>query len=267
MVSLLISESVFFVIGLSLGSFANVCIYRIPRRISVVAPRSFCPHCERTLAWYELVPILSFLILRGKCRTCGFAISLRYPLVELVTGVISICIFSQNVATADALVKITLLTLLLTIAVIDWTSLIIPNGLVFAGLLLGSVTFVLISTHALMDAALSAVFAVAFTFLARAIGNFMFKKETMGMGDVKLAALVGFIIGFEYFLFAVWLAAIVGIVFWIFQHIVKGADGDFKLPFGSFLSAASLLIYLSPVTIFQSFPNSTIPLFQLPFIH
>ena len=193
--SFLVSLS--FLSGAAFGSFANVCIYRIPRNLSVVAPRSFCPHCGRTLSWYELIPVLSFLILRGRCRTCRGPISVRYPLVELAVAIVGLWLLTKDGPTLDALVKLLIFVLLLIIAVIDWNTLTIPNGLIIAGLVLGALSSCLSSIHVLMNAALSAVLASGFTLIVRMMGNFTFKKETMGLGDVKLAGLIGLFIGFE----------------------------------------------------------------------
>ena len=233
-------------LGLSLGSFANVCIYRIPRKLSIVAPRSFCPNCQRSLAWYELVPILSFVLLKGRCRTCKSRISVQYPLVELTTGAFAVLLYFHFGATPKTLIAIALFILFLVIAVIDWTSLIIPNSLVIAGLLLGVIDYSFFSVHMLLSAALSAALASAFTFVARAAGNQIFKKDTMGIGDIKLAGLIGLFIGFEHFLVAVWLAAILGIIYWSIQRVLNRTAKDSRLPFGTFLSVTAIIIYLAP---------------------
>ncbi len=235
-----------FGLGASLGSFANVCIYRIPRGLSIIAPRSFCPHCRKTLAWYELVPLLSFVFLRGRCRRCHGRISIRYPLVELASGAVALWLFVDYGATPGTFVKIVLFVLFLIIAAIDWTNLIIPNGLVIAGLLLGAIAFSIISMHALWDAALSGALAAGFTFLARAVGNLIFNKDTMGIGDIKLAGLIGLFIGFEHFLVAIWFAAILGIIYWSIQRVLNRTAKDLRLPFGTFLSVTAIIIYLAP---------------------
>lgn len=231
--------------GLSLGSFANVCIYRIPLKISVVAPRSFCPECGRALVWYELVPVISFLFLRGRCRTCDSRISLRYPLTELMSGAMAVFLFLHFGLTVDALVKFVLFLLFVVIAGIDWTHLVIPDRLVLTGMLVGVTALSFTSPHELIYSVVDSILASGFMFAARFLGNLAFKKETMGMGDIKLAGVIGFFIGVQYFLIAVWLAAVFGIAYWIFQRLLNHAERDIKLPFGSLLSASFLLIYFA----------------------
>ncbi len=234
--------------GLSLGSFANVCIYRIPRKLSVVHPRSFCPSCGRTLRWYELFPILSFVFLNRQCRTCRSRIPIRYPLVELASGVTSLLMFFNCGLTADFIMKTVLFVLLMIIAIIDWEFLIIPNILVAAGLVLGVVDASLVSRLPIIAAFISALACGAMVFLVRVAGNAVYRKETMGLGDVKLAVLLGLFIGLPDFLLALWLAAALGIAYWLIRHLLSGADRELKLPFGSFLAASSFLLYLAPVS-------------------
>ena len=252
-------ESLSFLLGSSLGSFANVCIYRIPLKISVVTPRSFCPECGRTLLWYELVPVISFLFLRGRCRICDSRISLRYLFVELVSGTMAVFLFLHFGLTVDALVKFILFLLFVVIAGIDWTHLVIPDRLVVAGILVGVTALSFTSPHELIYSVVAAILATGFMFAARFLGNLAFKKETMGMGDVKLAGVIGFFVGVQYFLAAVWLAAVFGIVYWIFQRLLNQAEKDIKLPFGSFLSASFLLIYFTIGPNFRLFHHSIIP--------
>lgn len=236
---------VLFAFGASLGSFANVCIYRIPLKLSVVAPRSFCPHCKRTLTWYELIPVVSYLLLAGRCRTCNSRISLQYPFVELASGLLGFYLVTRYSVTLFTVFAMPLLLLLIIIAVIDWRNLIIPNSLVIAGLLLGIIDLSFLSAHLLLSAALSAVLASGFTFVVRAAGNFIFRKDTMGIGDIKLAGLIGLFIGFEHFLVAVWFAAILGIIYWSIQRVLNRTAKDLRLPFGTFLSVTAIIIYLA----------------------
>ncbi len=256
-------ESLSFLLGSSLGSFANVCIYRIPLKISVVTPRSFCPECGRTLLWYELVPVISFLFLRGRCRICDSRISLRYLFVELVSGTMAVFLFLHFGLTVDALVKFILFLLFVVIAGIDWTHLVIPDRLVVAGILVGVTALSFTSPHELIYSVVAAILATGFMFAARFLGNLAFKKETMGMGDVKLSGVIGLFVGVQYFLVAVWLAAVFGIVYWIFQRFLNQAKRDIKLPFGSFLSGSFLLIYFAIGPNCPLFHHSTIPWLRL----
>ncbi len=198
--------------------------------------------------WLELVPVISFALLKGKCHTCRQPISFQYPLVELASGAMWLYLFLHFGFTISAFSRGLLFILLLAVAVIDLQNLIIPNKLIVAGLIIGIADFAFVSHNGLLDAGTSAVLAGTFFLLVRAIGNFIFKRETMGWGDVKLVLLIGFIIGFENFLIAVWLAAMLGILYWIAARFFKGARRDTKLPFGSFISFTSFLLVLFPWT-------------------
>ncbi len=245
-----------------MGSFANVCIYRIPRRTSIVAPRSFCPACSRTLSWYELFPVVSFVLLQGRCRTCGRRISIRYPIVELLAGATFLYFFIVDPFYIEALSQAIFFLVLLVVAFIDWENLIIPNRIIIVGLLIGIVAKSLISFRLLGDAAIAGLLAGIAMLIVRSIGNLAFRKDTMGMGDVKLSILIGFFIGFENFLIAVWLASVLGVLYWTLKRITAGAPKDVKLPFGSFLSLASFVVVAAS--------NHASPLIQLsitPFFH
>jgi leader peptidase (prepilin peptidase)/N-methyltransferase len=251
-----------FLLGLSLGSFANVCIYRIPRRISVVAPRSFCPACRRTLSWYELIPVVSFAFLRGRCRNCGTRISIRYPVVELLGGAIFLYFFRFGTFSIEALAQALFFLVLIIVAFIDWENLVIPNQILITGLVIGVVAKSLVSFQLLGASAIAGLLAGAAAFIVRVAGNLSFKKDTMGMGDVKLSILIGFFVGFENFLIAVWLASVLGVLYWTLKHTTAGAPKDIKLPFGSFLSMASVVVFLASGHIDPLIQYSIIPLFH-----
>ncbi len=212
--------------------------------MSVVKPRSFCPNCKTTLRWYELIPVISFLFLRGKCRSCGAKISIRYPIIEILCGIVFVLLFSMDDMTIDFVAHSCFFALLLMIFVIDWENLTIPNGIIIGGLIIGIMINLSISLHPLIEAVGSALLAAIVMFAIRWIGNAVFKKETMGMGDVKLAALVGLFLGVQNFLFAVWAAAVIGCVYWTIKRFSFDSPKDAKLPFGSFLSLASFLVLM-----------------------
>lgn len=247
MISSLFLESVFFVIGLCFGSFANVCIYRVPRGISIIAPRSFCPKCQRMLNWYELIPLFSFVFLKGKCRTCSARISARYPIVELMSGLAILFLFMRGGPAVGTLVHSVFFLLLLIVGFIDWTNLVIPNDLIIVGLVCGVILFSFRSIDVLLTALLSAFFAGAVLFSIRAVGNTVLKKEAMGMGDVKLAVLIGFYLGIENTVIAVWFASVLGVLFWLFVYFHRGASRDERIPLGSLMALTSFLLSIVPI--------------------
>ena len=236
--------TIIFFVGSCIGSFVNVCIYRISRRMSVIIPRSFCPNCKRTLRWYELIPVLSYLFLRGKCRSCGAWISIRYPIVELICGGAFIFFFAAEGLTISFAAHSIFFVLLLTVFFIDWETLTIPDSIIILGISFGIVLNVLDSIHTLFVSVITAVIAAAVMFGIRWMGNSIFKKETMGMGDVKLAALVGLFLGLQNFLIAVWAAAVLGCLYWLVKHFLLDSPRDMKIPFGSLLSLAAILVLI-----------------------
>ncbi len=231
-------------VGLSLGSFLNVCTYRIPRRISIVTPRSFCPHCKRQLEWFELVPIASYVIARGKCRTCLGKISTSYPLIELSVGLLLVAYFYRFGFSGEFTIVTVFSLVMLLVAAIDWKYLIIPNRVLLTGIILGVILKFWFTPSTMTGACLAAALALTTVLAVRYFGNLFFKKETMGFGDVKLAALVGFFIGFQSFLVSLWIASIVGVLFGFSRQFLLKTPKEPKLPFGSFLAFTSVIVML-----------------------
>ena len=227
-----------FALGASLGSFLGVCAYRIPRGLSVVTPRSYCPGCNSRLVWYDLIPVLSFLVLTGRCRWCSSKIPKLELFIEIISGLLLIATFRQFGPTVQFLLVTFFALLMLLIAIIDWQHLLVPNSLVIVGLVIGF-TFKGVVEGKIVDAAISTLIALAVMAGIRFLGNAFFKKETMGMGDVKLSAVLGLFLGWPLFLTTLWIASIVGSIY----GITRGGRG-IKVPFGSFLSIVAIAIIL-----------------------
>jgi leader peptidase (prepilin peptidase)/N-methyltransferase len=243
-------------LGLSFGSFISACAYRIPRGISVVAPRSFCPSCKSILKWYDVIPLVGIAINRGKCRECGAKIPVADLAIELLAAVLVLLMFFQYGMSLQFLLSSTLTLFLVLIACIDWQHLVIPNKVVAFGIAIG---LMLVLASWQVDALLKSLIGLAgggaFMLAIMLLANWFFKKETMGMGDIKLAAMIGLYVGLEGFLISLWLAAISGAFFGFGRMVLKGRVQDDRLPFGSFLAGSSVL-YL----IFQSQINEWIQL-------
>ena len=234
-------------LGLSLGSFVNVCIYRIPRGLSIISKRSFCPHCDSQLRWFELIPVLSFLLTLGKCKTCGKRISFFYPVVEILFAVLTFMVFLQYGISVRAFELLIFSFLMLAVAIIDWKHFIIPNQVIIAGLVLGFIVKGFNGQNMFISSVQSSFVSFITLLLIMIIGNYLFQKQTMGMGDVKLAGVIGLFIGYQNFVIALWLAAVVGIVYAVINpsFIRKSQIGNRinLIPLGSFLSVASVLIF------------------------
>ena len=249
-----------FAIGASIGSFLNVCIARWPAELSVVSPRSRCPKCERQISWYENIPVLSWLILRGKCKGCQLPISMQYPAVELLVGVMWVMAFFFLGFGFEAFRVSAFGTLLFGIAVTDFKHYLIPDGFTVSGLVM-MLLFAILNffiedkSHfvspwaAILGACVGAGAITIIGWLAEVI----MKREAMGFGDTTLMAVVGAAIGAERALLTIIVGAAVGAVTFLLVvgPIVKirsskrGEPFAFPdVPFGVFLAPAALLTLL-----------------------
>ena len=249
-----------FLIGASFGSFLNVCISRWPAELSVVAPRSRCPRCERPIAWYDNIPLLSWIILRAKCRGCGTPISAQYPLVEATVGALWLASFMAFGPTLTMLRLAIAATILLGIAITDLQHYVIPDGFTVTGFLLAMI----LPVPALFlgdvgpfagpwDALIGACTGAGVIAIVGWLGEVALKKEAMGQGDVTLMAFVGAMVGPARALLVVFVAAAIASV--AFLALVapvtwwraRRAGTEFELPlvpFGVFLAPAGLLTLL-----------------------
>jgi len=248
------------VAGLLIGSFLNVCIHRLPRDLSVVSPsRSFCPACEKTIAWYDNIPVLSYLILRGRCRHCHESISIRYPLVEMATALW----FAASIATLGpvpiAFRLCALGAILIALTVTDWEEQILPDEFTIGGTVLGIVLSLLIPIHSgimpvllynqdervgsLCEALLGAGVSSLALWLLRVIYEKVRHREGLGLGDVKMVAMIGAFTGLQGVLFTIMLGSVLGTVIGLaFILFARKKASTFELPYGSFLGIAGLIV-------------------------
>ena len=222
--------------GLLIGSFLNVVAWRLPRRESLVSPRSACPQCGTAVRAYDNVPVLSWLLLRARCRDCGGRISARYPVVELVTAVLFAAVVAVKGVDADAALGLALVTLLVPVALIDYEHRIIPNRLLLPGAVIGLVILAIMDAGALPEHLVAAVAAGGFLLVAA-----LAYPSGMGMGDVKLAAVLGLFLG-RAVAPALLIALLVGVVVGIVVMARVGAREGRKtaVPFGPFLAVGGL---------------------------
>jgi leader peptidase (prepilin peptidase) / N-methyltransferase len=236
------------VLGAVLGSFLNVCILRwgAEPKQSVVRPRSRCPRCGKSLAWYENIPILSWLMLRARCRGCGEPISIQYPLIELATaGIWGYMAFRQGIS-FEAFRGAVFGTILLGIAMTDAREYIIPDEFTWGGLAIGLLASLVGGSLGFGAALLGAVVGFALLWVVGAAGTWVFKEDAMGGGDIKMMAMVGAFIGWPGVLLTVFLGAFLGSL--VFVPLMLA--GKRKLvPFGIFLSIGAAAAYLFGVSL------------------
>ena len=240
---------IIFIFGLVIGSFINVLIYRIPQGKSIVSPPSACRSCGSRLALQDLIPVLSYVLLGGKCRHCAERISARYPLVELITAVIFITLFYKFGLTAPFFAFAYLMAILIAIFFIDIDHRIIPNGLVLAGLAGGFAVFVYNCIRPMPE-----VFAdtkwwtplagllpgSAFLLIVAIVGSLLYKTDdAMGMGDVKLMAPVGMFLGWRLCLIALFISVILGGVLSLLLMLTGIKKRKDTVAFGPFIVAGT----------------------------
>ncbi len=239
-----------FVAGLLIGSFLNVCVYRLPRDLSVVKPaRSFCPHCEKTIAWYDNIPLLSFLILRAKCRHCGAKILWRYPAVELATGVaFAICMFAFGLTAVGAKWAV-FAAIQIALIASDFEERILPDEFTLGGTVIGIVFayFVPVSYvdgwPSVIEAAIGAGVMSGMIWLVGWLYQKVRHREGMGFGDVKMIAMIGAFLGLQWTLMTLIAAAFVGAIGGlIYIFLARKKASEYELPFGSFLGIAALAV-------------------------
>ncbi len=226
------------VFGLAVGSFMNVVVHRLPRGLSVVRPRSFCPRCRRPVQWRENMPILSWLALRARCAGCGAPISVRYPIVEAAGGALAVAAAARFGFTVDAAFAYAFLMALLAITLIDWDYRIIPDGISIPFIAAGLAWSVASPRLGLAESALGALAGGGSLLAIGEIYRLARKAEGMGGGDVKLMAMIGAFLGVRLVLPVVLIASLAGSIYGL-ALVRGGRSGRTAVAFGSFLAPAA----------------------------
>lgn len=249
---------IIFILGLEFGSFANVCIYRWPRNGSILRPRrSACPWCGKTLAWYDNIPVLSFIFLKGRCRQCRSAISWRYPIIELAMALLWTGLYAITKQTGFAemvflfsLLAFSFMLVVTTVTDLEWK--IIPDeiSLPMAGfaLAMSPLNVLLEGPMALqhfIQAGVGCMAGAGIIFLISLLGRIVFKKEVMGGGDVKLMAAIGAYMGFQGALVTLFLGSLIGGIFSIAGLIMGRLKRHQYIPFGPFLNLGALIFLIA----------------------
>lgn len=236
----ILSAFFIFFFGTVIGSFLNVCIYRIPRKISIVFPSSFCPACNKPVPPQYNIPILGFIILSGKCKFCGKKISFRYPLVEFVTGLSAFfCYISFT--PLHALVNFCFISVLIIITFIDLDFQIIPDVLSLPGIVISALISYFFFNRSFTSIIVAILVGGGIFYLIGVVYEFLAKREGLGGGDVKLMAFFGAFLGIKSIPFIILVSSLTGTIVGVYLMLFKGKNSTFAIPFGPFLSGAAFL--------------------------
>lgn len=236
----MILELFAFIFGAVVGSFLNVCIYRIPSNTSIVKPLSQCPHCHHPIRFYDNVPMISFIFLRAKCRDCGEKISWRYPMIELITAIFALLLFLKFGLTLNFLVFFIFTAVLITITFIDLDHQIIPDVLSLPGIPLFLLAAIFIVKVPWSEALIGLLIGGGVLFLIAFVYEFITKREGMGGGDIKLLAMIGGFFGWKSLIFILLFSSFAGALVGGAAMIINKQDMKYAVPFGPFLSAAAV---------------------------
>lgn len=239
---MIINWYIFFV-GMCIGSFLNVCIYRLPGGKSIIRPASACPECGTAIRWYDNIPLISYVILRGRCRGCKTPISIRYPIVELLCGLFAMTSWMHFGNSLSALIYFIFVAALLVITFIDIDHRIIPDIISLPGIPLGFLASLILPQLKWSDS-LIGILAGGGSLLAIAWGyQLITRKDGMGGGDIKLLAMIGAFLGWKGVLFTIMASSLIGTVVGIILMLRARKGIKMALPFGPFLSIGAI-IYL-----------------------
>ena len=230
-----------FIFGLIFGSFLNVIIYRIPKNISIIKPRSFCPKCKKQIPLYRNIPLLSYIIQKGKCHNCFKKISSNYFIIELIIGVLWMLSFYYFNSLNETIYFNIISTLLIGIAIIDKKEFIIPLELTISSLII-IIMYSLIYGNILSNLS-GMIIGLGYLSIIFIITFLITKKQTLGYGDLQLIFVLGLWISDIRILLVIFISSLIALIIWIIISIKYGFNRDRPLPFGTFLSITSIAIY------------------------
>ncbi|MCK9265650.1 prepilin peptidase [bacterium] len=242
-------EILIFILGLIFGSFANVVILRLPKGKSLINPGSSCVKCGKSIKFYDNIPLLSFLILKGKCRFCGEKISARYFLVELLSGILFLLIFNKFGLSPAFFIYTLFVYSLLIVGFIDIDTFLISDVFVLPLVVLGPIlSFLFPSMHTGLSNIQSLLYSVFGILLGGGLliflslfGKFLFKKEAMGGGDVKLLAMIGAFLGWKSVFLTLFFASLLGTIISLFLIVTKKKTVEDYVPFGPYLGIGAII--------------------------
>lgn len=229
-----------FIFGAVVGSFLNVCIFRLPAKMSIVRPLSQCPQCHHPIRFYDNIPLISFALLRGKCRDCGGKISWQYPVVELITAFLSLFLFLKFGFSLSFLAFFVFTTVLIIITFIDLEHQIIPDVLTLPGIPIFFLLAIFVVKIPWLEAFIGLLIGGGVLYAIAFVYELLTKREGMGGGDIKLLAMIGGFLGWKSLIFILLVSSFTGALVGIAAMIIKKQDMKYAVPFGPFLSLAAV---------------------------
>jgi leader peptidase (prepilin peptidase)/N-methyltransferase len=230
-----------FIFGALVGSFLNVCICRLPQQESIVFPGSHCPQCDHPIPFYDNIPIISYLVLRRKCRSCHHPISLQYPIVEGLTAFVSLLLFLAFGPSWSYLIYFSFMAALIVITVIDLYHQIIPDVISLPGIGVGLLASLVLPEITFLNSLLGILVGGGSLFLVATIYQWLFKREGMGGGDIKLLAMIGAFLGWKAVILTILFSSLIGSIAGIAIMVIKGKNFKYAIPFGPFLSLGATI--------------------------
>jgi leader peptidase (prepilin peptidase)/N-methyltransferase len=229
------------IFGAMVGSFLNVCIYRLPKEESIVWPGSHCPRCKNPIKYYDNIPLISYILLKARCRYCKEPISIQYPLIEGITGLGSLILFMKFGPSASYLFYFSFVCALIVITVIDLYHQIIPDVISLPGIGVGLLASLMIPQITFFNSLVGVLLGGGSLFLVATVYQWLFKREGMGGGDVKLLAMIGAFLGWKSVILTILLGSLIGSVVGIMLMALKGKNFKYAIPFGPFLSLGAVI--------------------------
>ncbi|MEI6891922.1 MAG: prepilin peptidase [Pontiella sp.] len=238
-----------FLLGACLGSFLNVCIYRIPAELSVVKPCSRCPKCMTDLSWKDNIPIFGWIFLAGKCRYCKAPVSTRYPCIELLTALLFVAVWLVYPYQLIVVPYGLLIFGLIFGSMVDFDEMWIPDRVTIGGEIVGPILSFMIpalhGTDVRMESLIASLIGLAVGFgslwLVGLIGKLLLKKDAMGFGDVKLLGCIGAFLGWESIIFIVFVSSLLGALVGVGFIVARNKEWQSKIPFGPYISLAAII--------------------------
>lgn len=248
----------FFIIGICLGSFYNVVGYRLPNNMSVVKPSSHCPNCNHKLKPLELIPVFSYMFLGGKCHSCKKKIAIFYPMMELLTGILFAFSYYYFRFSYEFVIALVVVSMLVIIIISDFKYYIISDEvLIVSAIIIILVKLFESGAPGVLDSVLNGVYAFTTIYIFMLLGNFIFKKESMGGGDIKLMAVIGLTVGYLNSILVFVFSAFLALPFALLCLMKKK---EHVIPYGPFIALSFTILYFLQIN-FNDFINNLINLY------